>query len=167
MTTLLEQITARTETDRGKTQTLYRELLARNATPQKGDAEDLRKIMAELDKTPAQVQADLDILARAAALEIEAGKVTTLTVEAEAADTKAADAQRAVNDALRGLQEKANAANLEAERVGVVLERAKRSARELRELRQANSALFGLPEEPVAVGFHSNIQNRPGLPDRE
>lgn len=161
--TLLEQITARTEADRDKTLTAYRELLARNATPQDGDTEALRKIMAELDKTPAQVQADIDTLARAAALEIDAGKIATLTAEAEAADIKASEAQRAVTDALHELQGKANVASIEAERLGVVLDRAKRAARDLRELRQSYPALFGLSEqaEPEAV-IRSNMPLRPG-----
>jgi vacuolar-type H+-ATPase subunit I/STV1 len=158
MTTLIEEVTAASGTDRADALARYAELLARNDQPRQGDAQALREAMKALGKTAGDLAADLDVLNRAASLDAQVAGV-------EAIDREIQEAAAAVETAMvehRRVTTEQNARLRDASARLNGLHNRQRAAedarRELHELRRRHFSLFGLPEvkaapteEPVQV----------------
>ena len=148
--TLVEQVRQDADASRAAALVQYREILARNDSPQEGDVEALRRLFPVLGKTPVNLCEDFFALAQARALEERAANLADLDAKALAAGealreegakrdevVKTADAQLAQVVSTWRLAEAASHA-------------AQRAASDLAALKRQRPDLFGLPPEPPA-----------------
>jgi hypothetical protein len=154
---LLLEVQEETKAERVALFVEYRDVLTRG---DKADSARLRALMTALDRTPPQVQADLEALGAAAALEAELLGMADALDEAERADKadKAATAKLAIAQAKAA---DAQAARDAARDVVAALEA---KVLDLYALQARNFALFGVAEPPaVEVPAHiTALQAVPG-----